>query len=91
VDDDPESAAEVLEKTGPIKLLESRRSALIGWMRSAQTEIKDAEDAIERLKRQTIEMIAEIDEIEIALNDLNKANTLRSPKSADGEGDHGGQ
>lgn len=70
-----------LEKTAPIKLLENRRDHLIQWLGKGEQEIKDAEDTIKKAKIDAVEMLAEIEEIERALNTLNEAQQ----KVTDGE------
>jgi hypothetical protein len=62
-----------LEKTRPIQVLESRRLALIGWLKAGQDAIKEADEAIRKHKAEAIEMTDEIAEIERALNVLNEA------------------
>lgn len=59
------------EKTEPIKLLENRRKHLIAWLKDGEATIIAADAAIAKAKVETIAMLAEIDEIEIALNVLN--------------------
>lgn len=59
------------EKTGPIVLLENRRAHLIGWIKDGEARIIAADATIATTKIETIAMLAEIDEIEIALNVLN--------------------
>lgn len=59
-----------IEKTRPIVVLEGRRDALIGWLADGRRAIIEAEDAIRTNQEQAIEMVAEIDEIETALNAL---------------------
>ena len=68
-----------LEKTRPIRVLESRREQLIKWLADGQNEIKQAEEAIKAHKEQALEMMAEIDEIEAALNALYAAQKPEKP------------
>lgn len=67
-----------LEKTQPIILLESRRKALIEWLAKGQTDIKNNESEIIRHKQEAIEMLAEIEEIEVALKVLQKISSENS-------------
>ena len=59
------------EKTEPIKLLENRRKHLIAWIKDGEATIIAADAAIAKAKIDAIAMLAEIDQIEIALNVLN--------------------
>jgi hypothetical protein len=59
------------EKTEPIKLLENRRKHLIGWLKDGEAEMAKAEQIIKQTRENAIAMLAEIDQIEIALNVLN--------------------
>lgn len=68
-----------LEKTRPILVLESRRKALTDWLAEGQAEITKAEGEIRKHKEQALEMMAEIDEIEIALNTLYAAQKSGEP------------
>ncbi len=72
-----------IEKTGPIRLLESRRAALIQWLREGQDEIAASEAAIHKNKEEAVEMMAEIDEIETALTALHAAHRA-AKEQADG-------
>ena len=59
------------EKTAPILLLENRRRHLIQWLADGQGKIAEAEQTIKDTKRAAVEMTAEIDAIEKALNILH--------------------
>jgi septal ring factor EnvC (AmiA/AmiB activator) len=62
-----------IDKTRPIRVLDSRRDALVKWLADGQKAIKEAEQSIIKHKQEAIEMVAEIDEIDAALNDLYAA------------------
>lgn len=79
----PEPELIHLEKTKPIQVLESRRQALIGWLREGQDSIKTAEEDIKRHKAEAIEMTEEIAEIEKALNLLNGVSEESPNESRD--------
>lgn len=74
-----------LVKTGPIKLLESRRAALLKWIDEGRNEIDTLRLTIMKKEADAVDMGNEIDEIEIALNVLNDAN--RSPANAERDDD----
>ena len=59
------------EKTEPIKLLENRRKHLIAWIKDGEATIVAADAAKAKAQIDAIAMLAEIDQIEIALNVLN--------------------
>lgn len=59
-----------IEETRPIVVLKSRRDALVGWLGKGRQAIVEAEASIRTHQEQAIEMIAEIDEIDAALNVL---------------------
>lgn len=65
--------AEDIEKTGPVKLLEGRRKALLKWLAEGQAAIEGCEADIKQHKEQAIEMVAEMAEIEDALKALYTA------------------
>lgn len=67
-----------LEKTKPILVLESRRKALIDWLAAGQAAIKTHESEIIKHKQEAIEMLAEVDEIEVALNALQNISQEKS-------------
>jgi hypothetical protein len=70
-----------ITKTRPIVVLESRRDALTKWLAKGQHDIKEAEALIRRHKEEAIEMVAEIDEIDAALNDLYAAQNRREKEA----------
>lgn len=65
-----------LDKSGPVKLLENRRHHLQMWLGDGDREIADCERTIKETKERAIEMMAELEEIECALNVLH-ANAAR--------------
>lgn len=73
-----------LDKSGPVKLLENRRHHLQMWLAQGDKEIADWERTIKETKERAVEMMAELEEIERALNVLH-ANAAR-----DKEQEHNG-
>lgn len=65
-----------LDKSGPVKLLENRRHHLQMWLGDGDREIANCERTIKEVKGRVIEMMAELEEIECALNVLH-ANAAR--------------
>lgn len=72
-DDEAKLTVTDLEKTPPVLLLENRRRHLIQWLSDGEQKIAAAEMTIKQSKVAALEMAAEIDAIEKALNVLNKA------------------
>lgn len=72
-----------LEKTAPVKILESRRAALIKWIADGQARIKQAEETKAKHQAEAIEMLAEIDELEAALNKLQAIDKADLEKATD--------
>lgn len=72
-----ELAAEPLEKSGPILLLENRRRQLMKWLSDGDTTIADCEHKIKQTKTEAVEMMTEIEQIERALNTLNAAQKAK--------------
>ena len=65
-----------LDKSGPVKLLENRRKHLQIWLADGDAETARCERTIKETKERAIEMMAELEEIERALNVLH-ANAAR--------------
>ena len=77
-------SAELVEKTGPIRLLENRRHALLKWIDEGGQGIFQREEEIKKIRVEGMEMMAELDEIEAALNALNDAAKRSEEKVLDG-------
>lgn len=70
------------EKSSPVRLLESRRLALIKWIGDGEATIANCEAVAQSTKEQTVEMLKEIDEIEIALKTLHTQSVAETPDAA---------
>lgn len=72
-----------IPQTAPILILNARREHLLKWLKDGGAQIKELEAQIVATKQQAIDMASELEQIELALNTLIKAQDAVSERSGD--------